>query len=101
MHDNDQTKRDPDMRPEARIELAFPVTDPTEHIEVDALIMRRPKTKDSLAAAKFKGGEAERGIFLLARLCGVSTDLIGELDEVDAQKLSDQLDAFRGRQSEN
>ncbi|WP_245287372.1 phage tail assembly protein [Bradyrhizobium elkanii] len=86
-----------DMRLSAEITLDFP-------IEVDGkpyktLTMRRPKTKDSLKAAKFKGHDADKGILLLSDLCNVSPDVIEELDEIDAKKLSDQLDAFRGGQS--
>ncbi|MHC2398975.1 hypothetical protein ACVMGC_003519 [Bradyrhizobium barranii subsp. barranii] len=86
-----------DMRLSAEITLDFP-------FEVDGktyktLTMRRPKTKDSLKAAKFKGHDADKGILLLSDLCNVSPDVIEELDEIDAKKLSDQLDAFRGGQS--
>lgn len=85
------------MRLSAEITLDFP-------FEVDgktykAMTMRRPKTKDSLKAAKFKGHDADKGILLLSDLCNVSPDVIEELDEIDAKKLSDQLDAFRGGQS--
>jgi Phage tail assembly chaperone proteins, E, or 41 or 14 len=86
-----------DARKTADIDLDFPV-------EVDAipyitLTMRRPKTKDSLKNAKFKGSDVERGIALLADLCDVAPNVIAELDDIDAQKLGKQLDAFRGGQS--
>ncbi|MGC0392786.1 hypothetical protein ACVIU7_005343 [Bradyrhizobium liaoningense] len=86
-----------DMRLSAEITLDFP-------FEVDGktyktMTMRRPKTKDSLKAAKFKGHDADKGILLLSDLCNVAPDVIAELDEIDAKKLSDQLDAFRGGQS--
>lgn len=87
-----------DLRPFAEIPLKFPVT--VDAVEHDKLVMRRPKTKDSLAAARHKGAEADRGIFLLARLCDVTPEVIEELDELDATALGEQLDRFRGRRSE-
>lgn len=84
-----------DRRAEAEIKLEYPVT--VDAVTYEALIMRRPKTKDSLAAAKHKGGEAERGIFMLARLCNVAPNVIEELDAIDAEALGEQLEAFQGR----
>ncbi|MGJ4942491.1 phage tail assembly protein [Bradyrhizobium sp. HKCCYLS1011] len=87
----------PDMRLTADVKLDFPVT--VDAVAYNKLTMRRPKTKDSIKAAKFKGHDADRGILLLADLCGVAPDVIQELDELDAKKLGDQLEAFRGGQS--
>ncbi|WP_311276176.1 phage tail assembly protein [Methylobacterium sp. WCS2018Hpa-22] len=87
-----------DTDSEKTIKLDFPVT--VDAMEYKELTMRRPKTKDSIAASKFKGSEAERGIFLMAKLCNVSPDVIEELDEVDANKLGEQHKAFTGRQSD-
>jgi hypothetical protein len=86
-----------DERLYATIKLDFPVA--VDGITYDKLTMRAPKTKDSLAASRRKGSDAERGIFLLARLCDVTPEVIEELYEIDAQKLGEQLDTFRGRQS--
>ncbi|WLA86912.1 phage tail assembly protein [Bradyrhizobium elkanii] len=91
----DEVKKD--MRLSAEITLDFPFD--VDGKNYKALTMRRPKTKDSLKAAKFKGHDADKGILLLADLCNVSPDVIAELDEIDAMKLSTQLDAFRGGQS--
>lgn len=86
-----------DMRLSADIVLDFPIE--VDGTKYPKLTMRRPKTKDSLKAAKFKGHDADKGILLLSDLCNVSPNVIEELDEIDAKKLSDQLDAFRGGQS--
>lgn len=94
---SDEAKKKIDMRLSATISLDFPIT--VDGARYDALTMRRPKTKDSMKAAKFKGHDADKGILLFSDLCGVSPDVIEELDEIDAQKLADQLDAFRGGQS--
>lgn len=93
--------KDFDARTEVEISLSFPVT--FDGVTYSKLTMRRPKTKDGIAASKFKGSEAERGIYLLSRLCSangapVSPDLIGELDDVDADALGEQHKAFTGRQ---
>jgi hypothetical protein len=93
---DDDTKK-ADMRLSAKIDLDFPVE--ADGMKYPFLTMRRPKTKDSMKAAKFKGHDADRGILLLADLCGVAPDVIQELDELDAKKLGEQLDAFRGGQS--
>lgn len=87
-----------DRRPEAVVTLDYPVK--VEGTEYATLTMRRPKTKDSLNVAKARGSDAERGILLFARLCNVSPDVIGELDEVDTDKLGKQLEAFRPRQAD-
>jgi hypothetical protein len=92
------TIADFDRRTKADVELDYPVT--VSAVEYTKLTMRRPKTKDSLKAAKARGTEAEKGILLLADLCDVAPDVIGELDEIDAKKLGAQLDAFRGGQSD-
>jgi hypothetical protein len=91
----DKTKAD--MRLTVLIPLDFPVE--VDGTKYTSLTMRRPKTKDSMKAAKFKGHDADKGVLLLADLCGVAPDVIEELDEIDAKKLGDQLDAFRGGQS--
>jgi hypothetical protein len=92
-----EVKKKADMRLSASITLDFPPT--VDGTQYKTLIMRRPKTKDSIKAAKFKGHDADKGILLLADLCNVSPDVIEELDEIDAMKLGDQLEAFRGGQS--
>lgn len=86
-----------DLRPKVTIPLNFPIS--VDGITYSELTMRRPKTKDSLAAAKHSNSDAERGVFLFARLCDVSPEAIEELDEIDAEALGAQLNAFRGRQS--
>lgn len=87
-----------DKRLNATIKLSFPVE--VNGTLYEELSMRRPKTKDTLLAAKQKGGEVERGVYLMARLCDVEPDVIEELDEVDAEKLGEQHKAFTGRERE-
>jgi hypothetical protein len=87
-----------DRRTSVAIGLDYPVT--VGGLVINELNMRRPKTKDSMKAAKSRGSEAEKGILLLADLCDVAPAVIEELDEADARKLGEQLDAFRGGQSD-
>ncbi|GJD31509.1 hypothetical protein PMNALOAF_2768 [Methylobacterium adhaesivum] len=93
------SKKNYDKRLEVEVPLEFPFE--TGGVEYAKLTMRRPKTRDSMDAAKVKGTDGDRGVFMLARLCNVSPDVIEELDEIDSNTLSEQLSAFTGRQSAN
>lgn len=83
-----------DKRESAEIVLDFPVTFDGE--TVSKLKMRRPKVKDSKAAAAQPGDESEKGIFMIARLCAVQSELIDELDLADFTKVEEQFNSFRG-----
>lgn len=76
------------------VPLKYPVTLDGETYKT--LTMRRPKVADNQWAANQKCSDMDRGIRLLARLCGVAPEVISELDEFDAIKLQEQLDSFRG-----
>lgn len=89
--------KDFDKRLEVEIALHYPVK--VDGIEYNSLTMRRPKSKDSLKAQSYKGSDAKRGVLLFSDLCGVSPDVIEELDEIDADTLGEQLQAFTGRQA--
>jgi len=58
------------------------------------LTMRRVKVRDSLAARKMKGDEAEQEIFLFANLCEVSPKQIEALDMADYKQLQDTYSGF-------
>jgi hypothetical protein len=60
------------------------------------LTMRRVKVRDSLAARKMKGDEAEQEIFLFANLCEVSAKQIEALDMADYKQLQDTYSGFLG-----
>lgn len=83
-----------DKSPTKSITLEFPIE--VDGQTIKTLVMRRPKVKDSLAAAKHSEDTAERGIFILARLCDVSPEHIAELDEYDSDRLQEQYSRFRG-----
>ncbi|MTW16631.1 phage tail assembly protein [Rhodoplanes serenus] len=90
---------DYDKRHSAEVALDFPIE--IDGTTYNKLTMRRLKTRDSLKAAEYRGSDAKRGVLLLADLCDVSPDVIEELDDVDFQKLDQQLARFRGGQSAN
>lgn len=84
----------PNLATKVTVTLDFPFeVDGTSYLTLD---MRRPKVADNVAAQKQKGGDFEKGIFMLARLCDVPPEVIHELDELDAAKLQDELNSFRG-----
>ena len=85
----------PDLAKTAVIDLDFPFEFDGE--TVSKITMRRPKMGDNIAVQKMKGDDFTKGIALLVRLCeGMSPEHLAELDELDASKLNDQLEAFRG-----
>jgi len=59
---------------------------------VTALVMRRPKVRDQLAADSQKGSAAERECWLFASLCEVSLETIEELDMADYKKLAEKYE---------
>lgn len=90
---SDDTKKYDD-RVTADVDLAYPITMDGENIS--KLTMRRPKVKDTVWMRRQSGDEFEKGMAMMARLCNVSPEHIHELDEVDAAKVSEQYEAFRG-----
>lgn len=86
-----------DSRLTADVVLEFPVE--VDGLRYDKLTMRRPKTKDSLNAAKVGGTEVDRAIWLMATLCGVPPEVILEMDEVDSEALGEQYQSFKARRS--
>lgn len=83
-----------DKRASAEIVLDFPITFDGE--TVSKLIMRRPKVKDSKVAAAQPGDDSEKGIFMIARLCGQPPEFFEELDLADFDKVEKQFNSFRG-----
>ena len=77
----------------AKIELDFPIE--ISGVEVSHLVMRRPKLRDDLAAAKSGGGDEDKAVQLVANLCEVTPEDLMELDAVDWTKLEKQVQDFR------
>lgn len=87
-----------DTRTSVDIALAFPIE--VDGRNIDKVTMRRPKVRDTLAARKVSKDQTEIGIFLLASLCDLSPEHVHEMDEVDANRLQEQYDSFRGQAAE-
>jgi hypothetical protein len=85
--------KDYDRRETVDISLEFPVT--LDGQVIDTLTMRRPKGRDSIKAAKAKGGEFEKGIALMADLVGLPVEHFVELDEVDIEAIQAQYARFK------
>lgn len=77
----------------AKIELAFPIQ--ISGVEVKHLIMRRPKVRDDLAAAKSSGSDEDKALMLVANLCEVTVDDLLDLDSADWAQLEKQVQDFR------
>lgn len=85
----------PNLNKSETVKLEFPVElDGTNYAELTA---RRPRIADNVWADKQKGTELERGLAMLARLCDVPPEVIHELDDLDAERLQDKVNSFRGR----
>ena len=74
------------------ITLKYPVT--VNGQQMEQLTMRRPKVKDTLAANKAKGSDADREITLFANLCEQTPHTIEELDMADYQQLQERYTSF-------
>ena len=75
-----------------RTPLRYPVT--VEGETYDALTMRRAKARDSLAAEKGGGIDAEKEIRQFSNLCEVPPEVIEELDLHDYKQLQDVYRSF-------
>jgi hypothetical protein len=74
------------------IKLSYPVA--VGSTEIKELKIRRPKVRDQLAAAKTKGGDAEREVAMFANLCEVESVVIEALDMSDYFKLQEAYKVF-------
>lgn len=77
----------------AKVELDFPIQ--ISGVEVSHLVVRRPKVRDDLAAAKSGGTDEDKAVLLMASLCEVTVDDLMEVDSADWAKLEKQVQDFR------
>ncbi len=85
----------PNLATTAEVKLTFPVTVDGE--TYNTLTVRRSRVSDNMFAQKQPGGDFEKGIAMMARLCSVPPEVIHELDDLDAEKVQDAINSFRGR----
>lgn len=74
------------------IVLSYPVN--VDGKEIRELKLRRPKVRDTLAAEKIGGSNAEKEIHLFANLTEQTRATIETLDMVDYGKLQDAYTGF-------
>ena len=75
------------MKTQEVIKLKFPVQVAGE--TVHTLTMRRPLALDVLASHEATTNETDQQVYLLANLCMVSPETIGELDAADYRKANE------------
>jgi hypothetical protein len=77
---------------ETTIKLDFPITSGAQLIQ--EITLRRPKVKDTLAAQKASGSQAEQEIRLVANLASLTPAEIEELDAADYARVQAVLARF-------
>ena len=88
---NDATERCPEAK---IIDLTYPKKFDSK--VTDKLTMRPPKFKDRLRASKEAVHPAEIEFHLIADLCDVSEEDLGNLEDIDALKLQEAYQNFLG-----
>lgn len=84
------TKKLPEQS--VKVLLAFP--EKVGGVEVDHLVMRRPKVRDNIAASKACKDPVEQAAYLVASLCEISMDELGDFDQSNWALLEAQYVAF-------
>jgi hypothetical protein len=77
---------------ETTIKLEYPITSGAQLVQ--EITLRRPKVKDTLAAQKVAGSQAEQEIRLVANLAGLTPAEIEELDAADYARVQAVLSRF-------
>lgn len=82
-----------------KIKLQYPIT--INNKKIDTLTLRRPKTKDIIAARKYSNIDVEQDLFLYSRIIeeNLSPEEIEELDIVDFQNLQEEYLNFLHKNS--
>jgi hypothetical protein len=82
-------------RPEPTAKVVFDFPETVSGVEVDHVIMRRPKVADRVAASKVSSNEGEQTVHLIANLCEILYEDVMGFDDVNWGKLEAQFAAFR------
>jgi hypothetical protein len=83
------------QRPDPTVKIIFNFPETVSGVEVDHVIMRRPKVGDRVAASKASSNEGEQTVHLVANLCEILYEDVLEFDDINWSKLEAQLLAFR------
>jgi hypothetical protein len=84
------TKKLPEQS--VKVMLAFP--EKVGGVEVDHLVMRRPKVRDNIAASKAYKDSTEQAAALIANLCEITMEDLGEFDQANWSVLEAQYVDF-------
>ncbi len=84
------TKKLPE--PTVKVMLAHP--EKVGGVEVDHLVMRRPKVRDSIAASKAYRDQTEQGAAVIASLCEITLDELSGFDMTNWSVLEAQYVDF-------
>jgi hypothetical protein len=83
------------QRPEPTVKVVFDFPETISGVEVDHVIMRRPKVVDRVTASKASSNEGEQTVHLIANLCEILYEDVLQFDDVNWGKLEAQFAAFR------
>ncbi len=87
------------QRPEPTAKVVFDFPEKVGGVDVDFLVMRRPKVGDRVAASRASSNDGEQAVHLVANLCEVPVDELMLFDDVNWGKLEAQILAFRTARS--
>lgn len=76
----------------AKVELLVPLK--VSGVEVQHVVVRRPKVRDRVAAQKATSNEADQTVHLVASLTEVPIEDLLEMDGSDFQRIENQVAAF-------
>ena len=86
-------------RPEQTAKVVFDFPEIVSGVEVDHVIMRRPKVVDRVSAGKASSNEGEAAVHMVASLCEITVEDVMAFDDVNWTKLEAQVVAFRTARS--
>jgi hypothetical protein len=84
------TKKLPEQS--VKVMLAFP--EKVSGVEVDHVVMRRPKVRDRIAASKACKDPQEAATHIAASLCEIPLEEMAEFDEANWKIIEAQYEAF-------
>jgi hypothetical protein len=83
------------QRPEPCVKVVFDFPESVSGVEVDHVLMRRPKVIDRVNASKAAPNEGEQTVHLAASLCEILYEDVLQFDDINWSKIEAQLVAFR------
>jgi hypothetical protein len=81
-------------RPESSVKVLLAFPEIVGGVEVDHVVMRRPKVRDNIAASKNHKDPTEQAAALIANLCEITLEELGEFDQANWSLLEAQYLAF-------